>query len=137
MSTDPEDHPPRNFERDIAAKAKTDSIYAARSRGVMEFSKVKYRSRAGDVDVPAYLFAPLAKRGARGHAAMVWVHGGVHGDWNEAMLPFVKEAVHAPVESAWLRAARDRAHARLAEGGRKALHAAPNCAGPPSTPSGR
>ena len=93
VSTDPEDHPPRNFERDIAAKARTDSIYAARSRGVMEFSKVKYRSRADDMDVPAYLFTPLAKRGARGHAAMVWVHGGVHGDWNQAMLPFVKEAV--------------------------------------------
>jgi dipeptidyl aminopeptidase/acylaminoacyl peptidase len=93
VSTDPEDHPPRDFERDIATKAKTDSSYAARSRSVMEFSKVKYRSRAGDMDVPAYLFTPLAKRGARGHAAMVWVHGGVHGDWNEAMLPFVKEAV--------------------------------------------
>ena len=93
VSTDPADHPPRNFERDIAAKARTDSIYAARSRGAMEFSKVKYRSRAGDMDVLAYLFTPLAKRGARGHAAMVWVHGGVHGDWNEAMLPFVKEAV--------------------------------------------
>jgi dienelactone hydrolase len=93
VSTNPEDHPPRNFERDIATKAQTDSIYAARSRGVMEFSKVKYRSRTGDMDVPAYLFTPLTKRGARGHAAMVWVHGGVHGDWNEAMLPFVKEAV--------------------------------------------
>ena len=93
VSTDPADHPQRDFERDITNKARTDSIYAARSRGVMEFSKVKYRSRAGDMDVPAYLFAPLAKRGARGHAAMVWVHGGVHGDWNQAMLPFVKEAV--------------------------------------------
>jgi dipeptidyl aminopeptidase/acylaminoacyl peptidase len=93
VSTDPDDHPQRNFERDLAAKRRTDSIYAARSRGVMEFSKVQYRSRAGDMDVPAYVFAPLAKRGARGHAAMVWVHGGVHGDWNEAMLPFVKEAV--------------------------------------------
>ena len=93
VSTDPADHPPRNFERDIAAKARTDSIYAARSRGVMQFSKVKYRSRAGDMDVPAYLFTPLNQRGARGHAAMVWVHGGVHGDWNENMLPFVVEAV--------------------------------------------
>ena len=93
VSTDPADHPPRDFDRDVAAKAKTDSIYAARSQGVMEFSKVTYKSRAGDMDVPAYLFSPLAKRGARGHAAMVWVHGGVHGDWNQAMLPFVKEAV--------------------------------------------
>jgi dipeptidyl aminopeptidase/acylaminoacyl peptidase len=82
-----------NFARDIAAKARTDSIYAARSRGVMDFSKIKYRSRAGDMDVPAYLFAPTNKRGARGHAAMVWVHGGVHGDWGATMLPFVKEAV--------------------------------------------
>ena len=93
VSVDPADHPPRNFERDIAAKARTDSIYASRSRGVMQFSKVKYRSRAGDMDVPAYLFTPLARRGARGHAAMVWVHGGVHGDWNENMLPFVVEAI--------------------------------------------
>ena len=93
VSTDPDDHPQRNFERDMAAKAATDSIYAARSRGVMEFSKIRYRSRAGDMDVPAYLFAPLSKRGARGHAAMVWVHGGVHGDWGQTMLPFVKEAV--------------------------------------------
>jgi|SRR5688572_19588587 len=93
VSADPADHNQRNFERDIAAKAVTDSIYAARSRGVMDFSKIRYRSKAGDLDVPAYLFAPLNKRGARGHAAMVWVHGGVHGDWNQNMLPFVKEAV--------------------------------------------
>jgi dipeptidyl aminopeptidase/acylaminoacyl peptidase len=93
VSTDPADHPQRDFARDMAAKARTDSIYAARSRGVMEFSKIKYRSRAGDMDVPAYLFAPTTKRGARGHAAMVWVHGGVHGDWGASMLPFVKEAV--------------------------------------------
>jgi dipeptidyl aminopeptidase/acylaminoacyl peptidase len=93
VSADPADHAPRDFARDIAAKARTDSIYAARSRGVMDFSKIKYRSRAGDMDVPAYLFAPTTKRGARGHAAMVWVHGGVHGDWSQSMLPFVKEAV--------------------------------------------
>jgi len=93
VSADPADHSPRDFARDIAAKARTDSVYAARSRGVMDFSKIKYRSRAGDMDVPAYLFAPTSKRGARGHAAMVWVHGGVHGDWGQSMLPFVKEAV--------------------------------------------
>lgn len=92
VSADPADHPQRDFERDLATKARTDSIYAARSRGVMEFTKIKYRSKAGDMDVPAYLFAPLNKRGARGHAAMVWVHGGVHGDWGPTMFPFVKEA---------------------------------------------
>ena len=93
VSADPADHPQRDFARDMASKARTDSIYAARSRGVMEFTKIRYRSPAGDMDVPAYLFAPLTKRGARGHAAMVWVHGGVHGDWGTSMFPFVKEAI--------------------------------------------
>ena len=50
-------------------------------------------SSIGDLDIPAYLFQPLQKRGAKGHAALVWVHGGVHGDWSITMWPFVKEAV--------------------------------------------
>jgi dipeptidyl aminopeptidase/acylaminoacyl peptidase len=45
------------------------------------------------MDIPAYLFQPLQKRGPKGHAAMVWVHGGVHGNWGITMFPFVKEAV--------------------------------------------
>ena len=57
------------------------------------YRKVTYRSRIGDLDIPAYLFQPLEKRGPKGHAAMVWVHGGVHGDWDITMWPFVKEAV--------------------------------------------
>jgi dipeptidyl aminopeptidase/acylaminoacyl peptidase len=93
VSNRPEDHPPANFARDIAAKRATDSIYAARSKGVMDFQKITYRSSADGLEIPAYLFAPLAKRGPRGHAAMVWVHGGVHGDWGPTMLPFVREAV--------------------------------------------
>jgi dipeptidyl aminopeptidase/acylaminoacyl peptidase len=45
------------------------------------------------MDIPAYLFQPLVKRGPHGHAAMIWVHGGVHGSWGASMFPFVKEAV--------------------------------------------
>ena len=59
----------------------------------MDFQKVTYRSSVGDLDIPAYLFQPLKKRGPKGHAAMVWVHGGVHGNWGVNMFPFVKEAV--------------------------------------------
>ncbi len=77
-----EDHDPdRDYARDMAGKARTDSIYAARSRGVLDYSKISYRSRIGDMDIPAYVFQPVQKRGARGHAAMIWVHGGVHGNW--------------------------------------------------------
>ncbi len=59
----------------------------------MQFSKVRYRSSADGMEIPAYVFAPLAPRGNRAHAAMVWVHGGVHGNWTESYLPFVIEAV--------------------------------------------
>ena len=87
------DLPKGDYERQLAQKRRTDSIYAARSAGVMEFRKVTYASRADGMTIPAYLFAPLAKRGAKGHPALVWVHGGVHGDWGTAMFPFVREAV--------------------------------------------
>ncbi len=89
-----EDHDPlRDYQRDIRAKARTDSIYAARSAGIMDYRKITYRSKVGDLDIPAYLFQPLRKRGPLGHAAMIWVHGGVHGNWSENMFPFVREAI--------------------------------------------
>src|SRR5687767_694210 len=94
VSRDPKDLPScGNCERDIANKRATDSTYAARSAGVMEFRKVTYRSRVDGLEIPAYLFAPLQKRGASGHAAMVWVHGGVHSNWGTSYFPFVVEAV--------------------------------------------
>jgi dipeptidyl aminopeptidase/acylaminoacyl peptidase len=54
---------------------------------------VTYKSSADGMTIPAYVFAPLTPRGARGHAALVWVHGGVHGNWDQNYLPFVIEAV--------------------------------------------
>ncbi len=93
VSDRPEDHPQRNFDDQVRNKARTDSIYRARSSGVMDFQKISYRSGVDGMTIPAYLFQPLNKRGTRGHAAMVWVHGGVHGDWGTIYFPFVKEAV--------------------------------------------
>jgi len=93
VSNRPEDQPQADFTRQVVEKLRTDSILAARAVGSYELKKITYKSIADGMEIPAYLFTPLTKRGARGHAAMVWVHGGVHGDWNELMLPFVKEAV--------------------------------------------
>lgn len=94
VSNRPEDHDPtRDYQRDIDGKATTDSLYAVLTDGVMDYAKVTYRSRIGDMDIPAYVFQPLEKRGPRGHAAMIWVHGGVHGNWSIGMLPFVRDAV--------------------------------------------
>jgi dipeptidyl aminopeptidase/acylaminoacyl peptidase len=94
VSTSPADHAPGyNFKADVDEKAAVDARYEKASAGVMDFRKITYRSSVGDLEIPAYLFQPLKTRGAKGHAAMVWVHGGVHGNWGINMFPFVKEAV--------------------------------------------
>jgi dipeptidyl aminopeptidase/acylaminoacyl peptidase len=82
-----------NFQRDIDARIAEEARYPALCKGIIDFQKVTYRSSIGDLDIPAYVFQPIQKRGAKGHAAMVWVHGGVHGNWGLSMFPFVKEAV--------------------------------------------
>ncbi len=88
-----EDHPQADFAAQIASKARTDSIFAARSKGVMAYRKTSYKSPVDGMEIPAYVFSPLTTRGDRAHAAMVWVHGGVHGSWDQNYLPFIKEAV--------------------------------------------
>ena len=93
VSNRQEDQPGADFDRLATAKRLTDSIFAARSAGVMRFSKITYKSSADSMPIPAYLFEPLATRGPRQHAAMVWVHGGVHGNMDQMYLPFIIEAV--------------------------------------------
>jgi dipeptidyl aminopeptidase/acylaminoacyl peptidase len=93
VSNRPEDHPPANYAQHVQQRQRTDSIFAARSRGVLDYRTVTYRSKVGDMDIPAYVYQPLQKRGARGHAALIWVHGGVHGRWTESYWPFIREAV--------------------------------------------
>ena len=83
----------RDFRRDIAEREQDDARYEEVCRGRIDYRKITYRSRVGGLDIPAYLFQPLNRRRARGHAAMVWVHGGVHGRWGIGLFPFIKEAV--------------------------------------------
>jgi dipeptidyl aminopeptidase/acylaminoacyl peptidase len=82
-----------DFKRDIEARERDDARYIDVTRGVIDYKKVTYRSRVDGLEIPAYLFQPLRTRGAKGHAAMVWVHGGVHGRWGINLFPFIKEAV--------------------------------------------
>jgi dipeptidyl aminopeptidase/acylaminoacyl peptidase len=93
VSNRPEDHPVADYAAQQARKARTDSIFTARSAGVMRFRKVRYRSGADGLEIPASLFEPLTPAGPATRAAMVWVHGGVHGNWDENYLPFIVEAV--------------------------------------------
>ncbi|MEO6877437.1 MAG: alpha/beta fold hydrolase, partial [Gemmatimonadaceae bacterium] len=78
--------------RDLANKRATDSVYAAKAPGRYQFTKIKYRSRVDGLEIPAYVFSPIDKGSAK-HAALVWVHGGVHGNWDTSLYPFVVEAV--------------------------------------------
>lgn len=81
-----------NCDRQIAARMATDSAYAARAKGVLDFRIVSFKSRVDGLEIPAYVFAPTTKK-AEKHAALVWVHGGVHSNWSLEMWPFVREAV--------------------------------------------
>ena len=82
-----------DYQRDVEARTAAEARYPELCKGIIDFKKVTYRSSVGDLDIPAYLFQPIEKRGPKGHAAMIWVHGGVHGNWGITMFPFVKEAV--------------------------------------------
>ena len=87
------DLPPADYARQIEGTKKADSVNTAYSKGVMSYKAITYKNTLDGYVVPAYVFEPLVKRGPRGHAAMVWVHGGVHGQWGSGLLPFVREAV--------------------------------------------
>ncbi|PYR75182.1 MAG: hypothetical protein DMF86_16100 [Acidobacteria bacterium] len=93
VSTDPKDHSKPNYAAQIEAKKRTDGRFEQACKGIIDYKKTTYRSSVGDLDIPAYVFQPLKKRGPKGHAALVWVHGGVHGDQSADMFPFIREAV--------------------------------------------
>ena len=81
-------------ERFLIRKERRDEKFRELSEGVLDLRKITYASRAGGMEIPAYLFQSLEPRGDAGHPALVWVHGGVHGDLDpEHYFPFIKEAV--------------------------------------------
>lgn len=91
---------PPNFERQAQQQADTDRAWRDASDGVMRMEKVTYASRAGGLQIPAFVFEPLdarseplESRGTRGHAALVWVHPDIRGHLYEYFIPYVREAV--------------------------------------------
>ena len=81
-------------ERYLQEKARRDAKFRELYEGVLEMKKTTYKSRIGEFEVPVYVFQSFEKRGPQGHAALIWVHGGVHGDLDpEHYAPFIREAV--------------------------------------------
>jgi hypothetical protein len=48
-----------SFARMLQDQAETDRTWRAASAGVMRMTKISYRSRLGDLDVPAFVFELL------------------------------------------------------------------------------
>jgi dipeptidyl aminopeptidase/acylaminoacyl peptidase len=80
------------FELQLLEKRYTDATFAALLGNEMLVRKVAYAG-AGDLTIPAYIFAP--RDTARPRAAILFVHGGAHGDFNLVHLPQVRSLVRA------------------------------------------
>jgi dipeptidyl aminopeptidase/acylaminoacyl peptidase len=77
------------MRRDQAA---TDRAWRTASEGFMKMEKIVYRSRLGDLDIPAFVFQPLVLHGPKSHPAIVWVHENIRGHLYEHYIPYVREA---------------------------------------------
>jgi dipeptidyl aminopeptidase/acylaminoacyl peptidase len=84
----------RDFDRQLRQQAMTDRAWRYASDGYMRMEKVSYRSSAGDLDIPAFVFRPLGDDGIPGsRPALVWVHEDVRGHLYEHYIPYVRDAV--------------------------------------------
>ena len=81
-----------DFDQMLRDQAATDRRWREASAGFMRMEKITYRSRSGDLDVPAFVFQPL-ETVPRSHPALVWVHENIRGHLYEHYIPYVREAV--------------------------------------------
>jgi dipeptidyl aminopeptidase/acylaminoacyl peptidase len=90
---EPVEDPRPDFNRLFLLQLQTDRTWRAASAGVMQMDKITYRSPAGDLDIPAFVFQPLQIGPAHSRAAIVWVHENIRGHLYEHYVPFIREAV--------------------------------------------
>jgi len=81
------------YELDRYHKANRDQVFRELSEGVLSIKKLSYESQADGLEIPIYLFEPQRVRGPRQHAALIWIHGGIHGNLDPTHFPFIKDAV--------------------------------------------
>jgi dipeptidyl aminopeptidase/acylaminoacyl peptidase len=82
-----------DFQRMLSQQADTDKTWREASEGFMQMDKITYRSKVGDLDIPAFVFQPLRLRGRNGHAAIVWVHENIRGHLYEHYIPYIRDAI--------------------------------------------
>src|SRR5436190_9491412 len=81
-----------DFDRQLQQQVETDKTWRAAGAGFFQVEKIAYRSKVGDIDVPAFVFQPLTVRGPKGHPALVWVHENIRGHLYEHDIPYIREA---------------------------------------------
>ena len=81
------------YELDRSRKRERDRTFRQLADGVLRMKKLSYESRADGLEIPFYVFEPLRLRGPRQHAALIWIHGGLHGNLDPTYFPFIREAV--------------------------------------------
>jgi dipeptidyl aminopeptidase/acylaminoacyl peptidase len=82
-----------DFDRMARQQAETDRIWRDASAGSMQMRKITYRSRIGDLDIPAFVFQPLQIGDRGSHPALVWVHEDIRGHLYPHYVPYIREAV--------------------------------------------
>lgn len=82
----------QRFTLQVLNKHLIDIQFRQMAEGAMQMEKVRYTSPDGQI-IPAYIFKPLKSKGPKRHAALVWIHGGVHGDLDLQYVPLLKSAV--------------------------------------------
>ena len=103
--------PRRSIDRHELFRQRKESRDAALKRlakGVLRMRKLSYESREGALEIPCYVFEELEREAGIAEAnaerrprrrvrekrpLLIWIHGGVHGDFDESYFPFVAEAV--------------------------------------------
>src|SRR5215471_1048772 len=81
-----------NFDRMAQQQADTDKAFRDAAAGHYQVDKISYRSSAGDLDIPAWVFQPLTIRGPKLHPALVWTHENIRGHLYEHYIAYVREA---------------------------------------------
>jgi dipeptidyl aminopeptidase/acylaminoacyl peptidase len=81
-----------DFDRMQRDQAETDRKWREAAAGHMQIEKITYHSRAGDLDIPAWVFQPLTIRGPKLHPALVWTHENIRGHLYEHYIPYIREA---------------------------------------------
>jgi dipeptidyl aminopeptidase/acylaminoacyl peptidase len=82
----------QGFALQVVEKNLKDIQFRQLAEGFMQVEKVRYGAPDGMI-IPAYIFRPLQVKGAKQHPALVWVHGGVHGDLDLFYLDFMKPLI--------------------------------------------